>query len=358
MNQNNFAIIMAGGYGSRFWPMSNYTNPKQFIDIFGTGQTMLQTSFRRLEKVCPRENIIIVTTKGNAERVRQQVPDLLDYQVLSEPLRRNTAPCVAYAAAVVNELNPNANIIVSPSDHAIFNEELFIKDLNDAIDITDKHDWIVTMGTQPNNPNTKYGYIQYAEAAALADVTNVHKVVTFTEKPPVEMAVQFISSGEFFWNAGIFVWRLPVLMDAYRRHLPAVAESFFNLSLDTPPAELARVYSAIEPISIDFGIMEKADNGYVMESDFTWSDVETWESLFATCPKDENNNAIATGNVLLYNSHDCVVHMPSMGTVILQGLDNYIVTANDSILMICRRDQEENIPKFASDYELYKDRKK
>lgn len=357
MNQNNFCIIMAGGMGSRFWPMSSYNNPKQFIDIFGTGQSMLQNTFRRLTLVCPRENIIIVTSRGCAEQVRQQIPDLLDYQVLCEPMRRNTAPCIAYAAAVINELNPNANVIVTPSDHVIFNDNLFAKDLGDAVSIADKYDWIVTIGVRPTTPNTKYGYIQFAEQSSTPALPMLHKVVTFTEKPPLDMAMQFINSGEFFWNTGILVWRLPVLMQSFRQFLPTIADTFGDLGFDTPPAELARIYSTTEAISVDFGIMEKADNVHVMEAEFGWSDVETWDSLYNTCPKDENDNAVATGRVMAYDCKGCVVHLPPSRTLIMQGLENCIVTANDEVMMICRREAENQIAKFASDYDLYKSKR-
>ena len=354
MNRNNYCIIMAGGTESRFWPMSNYSNPKQFIDIFGNGKSMLQTTFERFERICPKENIIIVTGESNAEQVRQQIPDLLDYQVLSEPLRRNTAPCVAYAASIIQELNPQANVIVTPSDHAIINDDLFVQNINKAIEITTQHNWIVTMGVKPAHPNTKYGYIQFAENASLAEVPNLHKVVTFTEKPPIEMAIQFLLTGEFFWNAGIFIWSLPVLIEAYRTYLPSIAETVFGLSSESSNEEILSTYSQIDPISIDNGIMEKAGNVYVMEADFGWSDVETWDSLYQNCPKDTAGNAIAKGNVLLYDCKDCVVHIPNRQTVILQGLEDYIVTANDEVLMVCRKDQEHTIPKYASDYDLLK----
>ena len=357
MNPNNFCIIMAGGTGSRFWPMSSMSKPKQFVDIFGTGRSMLQNTFTRFERLCPRENIIIVTTRGCAEQVRQQIPDLLDYQVLCEPMRRNTAPCIAYAAAVINEINPNANIVVTPSDHAIFDEDLFEKNLHEAIDLADRHDWIVTIGVKPINPTSKYGYIQFVEQPSLSDMPGLHRVVTFVEKPPVEMAVQFIASGEFFWNAGILVWRLPVLREVYRRHLPSIAVPLFGLGLETSASELAQVYSTIDTISVDRGIMEKAENVHVMEAEFGWSDVETWDSIYQACPKDENGNAVATGKVLAYDCKNCVVHIPSAGTIIMEGLENYIVTANDEVLMICHRDCEPQITKYASDYELYKSKK-
>ena len=358
MNNNTYCIIMAGGFGSRFWPLSKDNNPKQFIDILGTGQSMLQATFHRFEQICPRKNIIIVTSQLYAQRVRNQIPDLCDYQVLCEPTRRNTAPCIAYAAAIINELNPHANVIVSPSDHAIFGEDKFVANMIQALDIVETHDWIVTIGVHPNNPNTKYGYIQFAEDASLPSVSNLHKVVTFTEKPPIEMAQQFLMSGEFFWNAGIFVWRLPVLMDAYRRFLPQIAENFFTLSTKTSPDQLDRTYSVCETISVDFGIMEKADNTYVMEAAFGWSDVETWDSLYNTCIRDSNNNAVVSGNTFTYDVSNCVVHIPNNKTVVLKGLDGYIVAGDENTLLVCPRNEEDCLFKYASDVELYELTKK
>ena len=352
MNKNNFCIIMAGGYGSRFWPMSKANNPKQFLDILGSGESMLQTTFRRCERFCPRENIIIVTGELYAEKVRQQIPGLQRYQVLSEPTRRNTAPCVAYAASIIHELNPNANVVVTPSDHAVFGEDSYVRNLEDATTIVQEHDWIITVGVRPTNPNTKYGYIQFGDQPSLPQAHNLHKVITFTEKPPLEMARQFIASGEFFWNTGVFVWRLPVLMKAYETFLPKIARDFFSLGQSASPAELDRTYSLSEAISIDFGIMEKATNVHVMEAAFGWSDVETWDSLYNTGLQDNHGNVVVSGNVMMYDVNNCVVHVPQKMNVVIQGLDNYIVAGDDDTVLICRRDNEDQIFRYASDMEL------
>ena len=343
---------MAGGYGSRFWPICKANNPKQFIDILGNGQSMLQATFQRFENICPRENIIIVTGELYADRVRQQIKGLAPYQVLSEPTRRNTAPCIAYAASVIYHLNPKANIIVTPSDHAIFGQENFERDINQALALTEKSDHIVTIGVRPTNPNTKYGYIQFAEEPAFPKADNIHKIITFTEKPPVEMARQFIATGEFFWNAGIFIWRLSTLRRAYRTYLPNIAKSYFSLRSDTPAIEVDRIYSLSEAISVDFGIMEHADNVYVLEASFGWSDVESWDSLYDTCRRDSDGNSLISGNVFAYDVHNTIVHLPSNRTVILQGLADYIVAGDENTLLVCRRDQEERLAKFASDVEL------
>lgn len=358
LNPNNFCIIMAGGFGSRFWPLCSVDKPKQFIDMLGTGETLIQSTFRRFEAVCPRENIIIVTTKAHESQVRRQIPDLLDYQVLCEPFRRNTAPCIAYAASLVSSINPNANIIVTPSDHAIFGSPEFERNIRDAIRMADQHDWILTLGVRPVNPNVKYGYIQLRDAHVEGVDSKIHKAITFVEKPPFDMACQFIASGEFLWNTGIFVWRMPVLIESFRKHLPQIAESFFNLGIDTPSKQLKEVYTQAQTISVDYGIIEKADNVYVLESEFGWSDVETWDSLYMAKPKDDNGNAIASGNVVTYDTHNCIIHLNSEKYAVIQGLDDYIIAAGASTLLICRREQQEQLMKFNSDIEMLKNKKK
>lgn len=351
-----WTIIMAGGLGSRFWPISNTNCPKQFVDTMGVGKSMLQMTFDRYAKLCPKENIVVVTGDAYVDRVCEQLPGLLPYQVLSEPLRRNTAPCVAYAASVIEQMDPKATIVVTPSDHAVFRERKFLADLKQALETVQKHDWIITLGAQPVRPDTSYGYIQFREQPSLPNAHNLHEVVTFTEKPPVEMARQFIASGEFFWNAGIFVWTLPVLRKAYEAYLPVIAESFFGLSVDTPREEVENIYSHCEAISVDNGIMEKADNVHVLAASFGWSDVETWDSLYDVMRHDRNGNAILSGNVFTYNTKNTLVAMPNdLGkTVVLEGLDGYIVAANDSTLMVCSRKNEEMVFRFASDVELKK----
>lgn len=353
VNENNFCVIMAGGFGTRFWPMSKDSNPKQFLDVMGSGQSMLQSTFSRFERICPRENIIIVTGEIYVDKVRAQIPGLLPYQVLSEPTRRNTAPCVAYAAAIISEINPHANIVVTPSDHAIFGEDRFVHDVEQAIAIAENNDWIVTIGVRPSSPNVKYGYIQFSDGRPLEKYWSLHKVVTFTEKPPMEMACQFIASDEFLWNSGIFIWNVDVLKCAYQEHLPIIADSFFSITSNTSSRELDKIYSVSESISIDIGIMEKVSNAYVMEAHFGWSDVETWESLYAASVKDRAGNVIVSGNVFTYDTKNTIVHVPDNLSMVIQGLDGYVVTANDNIVMICRRDQEEKVVKYASDFELY-----
>ena len=373
-NEHIWVIIMAGGLGSRFWPVSSVDCPKQFVDTMGVGRSMLQLTFERMEKLCPRDHIVVVTGEQYADRVREQVPGLLPWQVLGEPLRRNTAPCIAYAAAVIAQMDPDATIVVSPADHAVFGLDRFVRNLTQAIDCVQEHDWIITLGAQPVKPDTSYGYIQFRESAkptvdsgqCVVDSTqeqmlptthyslptNLFEVVTFTEKPPVEMARRFIASGEFFWNTGLLVWRLPVLQQAYRQFLPAIADSLFNLTLNTSHSTLEQVYSHCEAISVDHGIMEKADNVHVLAARFGWSDVETWDSLYSVFRHDKAGNAIVNGLAVTYDTRNCVVIVPSDKTVVLDGLDGYIVAADEDTLLICRRKNEDKIFKFASDVEM------
>ncbi len=340
---------MAGGTSSRFWPLCNANHAKQFIDIMGTGETMLQSTFRHYSAVCEKDHIIIVTTVSMRNQVQRQIPGLKPYQILCEPQRRNTAPCVAFAAAVIRRLNPEANIIVSPSDHAIFNEEAFEDNLKVALEVASRHDWIVTLGAPPTNPTTSYGYIQYDLSAASVDASQIHKVITFTEKPPIEMAKQFIASGEFLWNTGIYVWRLPVLLKAYEDYLPAIAESFSSLSFDMPQEQLERVYETADTISIDYGIMEKAQNVYCLPAAFGWSDVETWDSLYDVQSKDANGNAYASGKTLFYDSRNTLVHVPEDVVAIVDGLDNYLVSSANGVLLITPREHSDMLIRFSGD---------
>lgn len=348
----NYCIIMAGGPGSRFWPLSTEEYPKQFIDLVGVGESMIQRTFRRCEQICPRENIVIVSSERYGDLMHQQIPGLADYQVLCEPSRRNTAPCIAFAAAVIKRRCPEATIFVTPSDHFISGWDAYVDDVRQAVEVARQQGWIVTIGAQPSNPNTKYGYIQFDEALTTAKANNLHKVLTFTEKPPYEVARHFIESGEFYWNVGVFAWRLDVLEAAYRRFLPAIAEAFTGLSERTPREEIERIYSICENISVDHGIIEKADNVYGLKANFGWSDVETWDALYNTCDHDRNGNAFISGNVFAYDVKDCVVHVPQGKTIVLQGLDGFVITERDNTIMICRRDQEERHVKFMSDVEL------
>ncbi|MBR5784298.1 MAG: mannose-1-phosphate guanylyltransferase [Bacteroidales bacterium] len=352
MNRNNYCIIMAGGVGGRFWPMSTPSCPKQFLDLLGTGETMLQTTVKRFEQVCPQENIFVVTGIQYKNLVKEQIPYLQDYQIVCEPSRRNTAPCIAYAGVTIKQINPQANIIVSPSDHAIFDTEKFTRLMKEGLSVSAEHDWIITFGIEPTSPNTKYGYIQFNENSSLPTGCNLHKVITFTEKPPFDMAQQFIRSGDFLWNSGIFIWNIKTMEESFNKYLPDVYEAFNSVTLATPYSTIENIYSLSQSISIDYGVIEKASNVHVMIADFGWSDVETWASLYETRNKDIYGNAISGDNVVTYDVKNSVIHVPKNKKVILQGLENYIVAESDGVLMICNRNSEHRIFKFASDMEM------
>lgn len=358
MNKNNYCIIMAGGIGSRFWPMSRKDHPKQFIDILGTGETLLQSTFNRFLKVCPQENIYIVTNDMYKDLVLQQLPLIGQQQVLCEPSRRNTAPCVAYANYTILERNPDANVVVAPSDHIIQKEDAFTEVILAALEATEKHDWLLTLGIQPNRPDTGYGYIQFEEKEACPTDNRIKKVKTFTEKPQLEMAKQFLASGDFLWNSGIFIWRLKTIMESFEKFLPDVDQLFkAGIGIYNTEAEgafIEKTYAMCKNISIDYGVMEKANNVYVLSSDFGWSDLGTWGSLYDSREKDVNENAIVGQNVMVYDSRNCIVNMPKDKLVVLQGLDGYIVVEQEGTLLVCRKEDEQQIRQFVNDVMIEK----
>lgn len=351
---------MAGGIGSRFWPLSRTARPKQFIDILGTGKTLLQQTFFRMNRICPTENIIIVTSQIYRDIVLEQLPEISEDQIILEPMRRNTAPCILYANIKIKQKNPNAIVIVAPSDHLILNEDKFVETINNAIGFATKNDALLTLGIKPNRPETGYGYIQ---VGANADKNNpsLKKVKTFTEKPNLELAKVFVNSGEFYWNSGLFIWSLNAIMRAFEKHLPEVDSLFKDISLKIGTIDeriaVERAYSECRNISIDYGIMEKADNVYVICSEFGWSDLGTWGSLYSHSAKDKKHNAINGKNVMLYDSKNTLVNVPADKLVILQGLDEYIVVESDDILLVCKMKDEQEIKKFVSDVLIEKGEK-
>ncbi len=355
---NNYCVIMAGGIGSRFWPLSTSAMPKQFLDILGTGRTFIQQTFDRFRKICPVENFYVVTSSAYKDLVLDQIPELTEGQVLAEPLRRNTAPCIAYANNKIRRVNPDANIIVAPSDHLILDEASFLKQVENGLKFVSGNDVLLTLGITPSQPETGYGYIQIESSGVKGEVENLHRVKTFTEKPDLRMAKIFVESGEFFWNSGIFIWSLKAIDQAFAKYLPAVDDLFRRgEKMYNTPDEihfLNKTYPECPNISIDYGIMEKADNVYVLCSDFGWSDLGTWGSLYENRAKDENGNAIAGKNVLVYNSKNCVVNMPEDKLVVLQGLDDYIVVEKDNTLLVCRKEDEQQIRQFVNDVMMTK----
>ncbi len=351
---------MAGGVGSRFWPMSRNETPKQFLDVLGTGKSLIQQTCDRFLKVCPKENIIIVTNADHKKKVLEQLPYLHPDQVLGEPLRRNTAPCVIYAASKIYKRNPNANIVVAPSDHVILNENAFTESVTACLKFTKTDDVLLTIGIKPSRPDTGYGYIQFIDDKK--DGKNkISKVKTFTEKPNLEMAKFFLQTGEFLWNAGIFIWNVKSILKAFNEHLPEMAAIFKEGTeiYDTPLEEefIKTAYEQCTNISIDFGLMEKAKNVHVMSSEFGWSDLGTWGSMYEHVKHDEKANAVVGKNVMLYDTTNCVVNMPKDKLVVLQGLDDYIVVESDNILLVCKKSDEQMIRQFVNDVKLQKGEK-
>lgn len=358
---NNYCVIMAGGIGARFWPMSRTARPKQFIDILGTGTTLLQQTFQRFLAICPRENIYIVTNEIYKDQVIAQIPGIGEHQVLSEPARRNTAPCVAYAAFKIFDLNPDANLVVAPSDHVILRENIFTEKIKSALKAAEENEWLITLGIKPSRPDTGYGYIQFNSDSGDRRYEGLRKVKTFTEKPTLELAQTFLHSGDFLWNAGIFIWSLKSILKAFRTHLPEVDELFRpGKGIYHTPGEAAFIrdaYTVCRSISIDYGIMEKAENVFVIESDFGWSDLGTWGSLHDIRQKDDNRNAITGKNVMTYDSRNCIVNMPDDKLVVLQGLDDYIVVEDEGILLVCRKGDEQQIRQIVADVKIEKGEK-
>ena len=346
---HTYVIIMAGGVGTRFWPFSRTSYPKQFHDVLGTGRTLLQQTADRFDGICPPENIYIVTSSLYKDLCQQQLPQLSDEQVLCEPIARNTAPCIAYACYKIAQKDPEANIVVAPADHIILKEDEFKRTIQTALDATKGLDILVTLGIQPSRPDTGYGYIQY-----LADDANgpLKRVKTFTEKPHLELAQQFVDSGEFVWNAGIFVWNVQAILSAFTNCLPDVAEIFEEGNgvyyTEDEGAFIDKAYSHTKNISIDNGIMEKAGNVFVVLSDFGWSDLGTWKSLYEVSDKNDDFNVI-DGHIMLYDTKNCIIKTPKDRLVVVNGLDGYIVAEYDNVLMICRKEEEQNVKNFVAD---------
>jgi mannose-1-phosphate guanylyltransferase len=350
MNKNQYVAIMAGGIGSRFWPMSRSAWPKQFLDILGTGKTLIQSTFDRFANFIPRENIYIVTSTEYRDIVFEQLPLLPRENVLCEPSRKNTAPCIAYISYKLQAINPNGCLICAPADHLILDETGFRKVCLEAMDFVLKHKALITLGIKPSYPNTGYGYIQY-DQQPVSD--NVYQVKTFTEKPTLELAKTFYQSGEFLWNAGIFVWQVRNIVDAFSHHLPEMAEIFEagKASFNTPSEQEAieRIYPQCTNISIDYGIMEKADNVYIIPSVFGWSDLGTWNSAYQNMEHDYLDNAAKGKNIMVIDSTRCMVQAPDEKLVLLQGMDDFIVVDTPDVLLICKKDKEQEIKEYVAE---------
>jgi len=346
---------MAGGIGSRFWPMSRTDFPKQFLDILNTGRTLIQSTYDRFALFIPAENIYVVTSDQYKDIVAEQLPLLPVANILSEPSRKNTAPCIAYISYKLRQLNPDANLVCAPADHIILQPEAFKEVCLRALDFTAHIKGLVTLGIKPTHPNTGYGYIQY-EQQSVSD--SVYKVKTFTEKPDRELAKTFLESGDFLWNAGIFVWQVKNIVAAFEKFLPEMHDVFdaeknyFNTDAETEAID--RIYPQCTNISIDYGVMEKADNVYIIPSSFGWSDLGTWASAYDNLQKDYFENAVAGNNVMVIDATRNMVHADNHKLVLLQGLDDFIIVDTKDVLLICKKDKEQAIKEYVAEVKKLK----
>lgn len=351
-NKHRYCVIMCGGIGSRFWPYSRASRPKQFIDFLGTGRSLLQMSYDRVLSIVPRENILFLTNEEYAVHIRQQLPELDESQILLEPARRNTAPCIAWAAYHIKALDPQASIMVAPSDHLITREALFEKSIREGFDFVENNHALLTLGIRPTRPETGYGYIQVgAEACG-----RIHKVKTFTEKPRRELAEVFMESGEFFWNSGIFLWTADSIIRELHEHAPDLAATFDagHESFGTPAEKefIEKNFPGVVGISIDFAVMEKSQNVYVECVDFGWSDLGTWSSLYDNSPKNSDGNVTQNCAVMAYNSTGNIFAVNGEKLVVVDSLTDYIIADAGDVLLVCPKAEEQRIKQMVNDARL------
>lgn len=354
MQNDRYCIIMAGGVGSRFWPISRNSRPKQFLDILGTGKSFIRQTYERFSGMILPENFLVVTNAKYKDMVLEHIPELREDQVLCEPLGRNTAPCIAYAAYKLKKLNPNSSMVVTPSDHLVLNGQEFTKIITEGFEFAENNDSLVTVGIKPTRPDTGYGYIQIDPADQKG---TLNRVKTFTEKPTLEVAKAFVESGEFFWNSGIFIWKTKDIINEFQSHLPEIDQLFTSIdsSYNTGDEREAinKIYPECRNISIDYGIMEKAENVYVRCGDFGWSDIGTWGSLYTFSQKDEESNAVS-GEALTYNTQGCVINLPEGKIAVIQGMKDFIIADTEDALLICPKKDEQDIRRFVEDIKLKK----
>ena len=350
---NNHLVIMAGGVGSRFWPMSTRECPKQFIDVLGTGKTLIQMTVERFGNLISPENIWVVTNQAYRDTVSQQLPDMPADHILCEPCRRNTAPCIAYVSWRIKSRDPKANIVVTPSDHIVMNVNEFQRVITQCMKFTADTDAIITLGIKPTRPETGYGYIQADPSSSSPRNKELFRVDTFREKPDLATAKKYISQSNYFWNAGIFIWNVNTIVNAFRMYQPSMARIFESmLPVYGTPQEQATIdqkFPDCESISVDYAIMEKADEIFVCPSDFGWSDLGTWGSLHQQSHKDLYGNASIGPDVTMIESHNCIVHTLQEKRVVIQGLDGYIVAENNDTLLICKLSEEQRIKQFSGE---------
>jgi mannose-1-phosphate guanylyltransferase len=350
MNKHQYVAIMAGGIGTRFWPLSRTGFPKQFLDILNTGQTMIQQTYNRFAKFIAPENIYVVTLKEYVELVKNQLPYLPPENIVAEPSRKNTATCIAYISFKLLNKDPKATLIVAPSDHLILDETNFIDICKKGLDFVNHLNSFVTIGVQPNSPNTGYGYIQHNGKEA---VPGFFKVKTFIEKPNLEMAKTFVASGDFLWNAGIFIWKVEKIITAFEKHLPEVYELFAaekeKFNTEEEATAIAEIYPQCTNISIDVAVMEKSDNVYVIPAAFGWSDLGTWNGAWDNMQKDYLQNAVTGKNVMIMEANHCIVHAPDNKLVLLQGLEDFIIVDTKDVLLICKKENEQDIKDYVAE---------
>ena len=350
-DKRNHIVIMAGGIGSRFWPMSTTECPKQVIDVLGVGRSLLQLTYDRFQGICLPENIWIVTNKKYLELCREQLPDVPTENILLEPCRRNTAPCIAYVSWRIKSKNPKANVVVTPSDHIVTDTVEFQRVITSCLKFTGETDAIVTLGMKPNRPETGYGYIQADLSVSSPRNKEIFRVDSFREKPDIETAKKYVQQNNFFWNAGVFIWSVSTIVNAFRVYQPAISKVFEGMEhiYGTPEEQenIDKCYPECENISVDYAIMEKAEEIFVCPANFGWSDLGTWGSLVEQSKKDLYGNSLIGNDIRLYDSHNCIVHTMNEKQVIIQGLDGYIIAENDNRLLICKLSEEQRIKQFS-----------
>ena len=352
-SRNNHLVIMAGGVGSRFWPMSTVEKPKQFIDVLGVGKSLLQLTVERFGDICKAENVWVVTNKAYVNLVKEQLPELPDGNILCEPCRRNTAPCIAYVSWKIKSKDPKANIVVTPSDHIVTNTEEFRRVIKSCLDFTMDSDAIVTLGMKPTRPETGYGYIQADLTSSSLRNKEIFRVYSFREKPDFDTAKQYISKNNYFWNAGIFIWNVSTIVNAFRVYQPAISKVFEGMlpiyGTDKEQLMIDEKFPECKSISVDYAIMEKAEEIFVCPADFGWSDLGTWGSLLVNTKKDLYGNSCIGNEIDVFETSNCIIHTTQEKKVIVQGLDGYIVAENDDTLLICQLSEEQRIKQFTGE---------
>ncbi len=352
-NKNHYAIIMAGGIGTRFWPYSRSSYPKQFLDILGVGKSLLQLTYERFLNHFESSNIYIVTNQAYVNLVKNQLPDIPDQCILGEPAIKNTAVCIAYATTKITKINTHGVCVVAPSDHLILDENKFMAHIEEAMHYAQKNNALITLGMRPTRPDTGYGYIQYVDDGSS---TEIYRVKTYTEKPSLEIAQTFIESGDFLWNAGIFVWSLSAIKEAFKHHLPEYYELFKGASKSyftaDEPQVIQRVYEQCRSISIDYGVMEKAGNVFVIPADFGWSDLGTWTSLYENSEKDEKGNVLKGGNIMIYDVENSMMSTTTNRLVVVKSVKDLIIVDTPDVLLVCDKNKEQEVKQIVTDIKL------